>query len=841
MASTAVPAGTLTVSGSIMRPAPRVLGYNLGHYYPGSNMTGWWKYSGVTGARVFLSASHFAVRAAEVPGDALVVDKASFLARREALRHNPLDPDIINWESIEDRFNTVLNSNNEIVPQYALEELHRLGTDILAQMTVSEGSFPIASEADWQGKWTLWKTYYAAAFWMARAFDVERYTSHNEPNHPNSRIEPDPWLMRARLASDAASEAINAVNKLYGKSLQLNFMAPVTAGGSLSTLAEYGETAIAGIRTNFSGEAASDYRLLHTYAYQQYNTSPDGQALRYRTLREAVDALTPQGVEQLSFAITEFNVHTNANFDEMVESSDTLSKAVRFGGIVVELAKAGMDELYAFKFAMTAAGGNFPVAKNGMGFIDNDNAPFNYGSLGRSGEVYRLFNKAVRPGRDILTTASTDLPASSYALACRDPATGNVWLFLVNEGASSVPLTVDLSDLNLPDGQSVLIEDVSAWRKGIVRSRETIVAGKIAPGSQPGESVWLVSIPGSPILSLAEGGATRVLPVIEDSMVRDGTFAETNFGTARDAWTQSGANSVNERAAVLLKFPSVVRSDRTRLEQALLALPVASMAEGPPAEAHLYGLTNVTWDETSVTWNNAPNLKKGIPAGNEIRHSAIDGHGLNAQILAQVTAGSSPIVRYIDVTAYLDSIADGYPSFILIQEPRWNVDIAVTQVPASPDDLPRGDTQPGGMRTFPKEGIEALSGAALILYESVTPESYLQWSQRSIPSPDKRDPEVSADNDGIPNLLKFATGHGPSALPRILRQPDGTLALTFSRSPSATGISLQMARSTALPNWVPMVTDSRTHATFDGTYLQFALPLTPSTDPEFFRLEASLD
>lgn len=833
-----VTGATLTLNNTVLRKSPEVIAYNLAHYFPGSNMTGWWEYSGVSGARIFLSASHFEVSAAERPGDALVVDRESFLQRRAALSANPLDTEIINWEAIEGRFNSTLNSNNKIVPQYALSELHSLGIDILAQMTVSEGSFPIADENDWNGKWILWRTYFAAAFWLAKEFDVERYTSHNEPNHPASRIEPGPWLMRLRLASDAAREAIAAVNRLYGKSLDLKFTAPITAGNGANVFNEYGRPVVEGMETNFLGETRPGFRLIETYAYQSYISDPQTHVDRYNENVGYVANALPNGADPLKFAITEFNVHTGATYDAMPESSDSLSKAVRFGGIATKLALSGMDELYAFKFAMTPASGNFPVQKNGMGFIDNDAAPYNFAGFSRSGEVYRLFNKALKPGWEILNVSPSGIPATYHHLATRDPSTGTIHLFLCNEGGSSVPLEIDLTALGIPEGNIALIEDVSSWRTGITRSREIVSQGSLSPGSQPGNSVWLIRIPGNKVLSLRETGSTRMIEIEADAMVVDGTHRDTNYGTAAEALTRNDPDSRDQRAAVLLKFPPIPQSNRNRLELAILAIPVSSTNDVRDIEANLYGLEDTTWEEDTITWATTHNLKQNVPAGNEIHNSAMEGLGIDAKMLGKITAPASATTRYIDVTDYLRSQNGAASAFLLLQEPRWDIDIRVSEVPQDWSELPRGDTQPAGVRYYPKENTDGVAPAQLILYESVTPLEYTAWSTITIADPNLRGMEEITGPLGISNLLQFALGIDSvtataDALPEMRIEEDGVLNFHYTLNPEITGVSSELFSSEDLENWSPI--SEQPQALYDGFRITYKHMVDTANLPRFFR------
>lgn len=52
--SSGVMAGNLTVQTNKLGATSAIIGYDMGHFYSGSNTRDWWRYSGVTGARVFV-------------------------------------------------------------------------------------------------------------------------------------------------------------------------------------------------------------------------------------------------------------------------------------------------------------------------------------------------------------------------------------------------------------------------------------------------------------------------------------------------------------------------------------------------------------------------------------------------------------------------------------------------------------------------------------------------------------------------------------------------------------------------------------------------------------------
>jgi hypothetical protein len=203
--ATAATAGTLTVQTNILGPATAILGFNSGHFFPGSNTRDWWRYVGVNGARVFISPSEIEPSDDNAPVGDGVTSAATFLSRRAAMRTNQFNPAYINWGSFSNRYETDdLYPNNHILPSYTLGELRKLGIRICAQITASQSRLPIAATNDWPNMWELWQHYYAQAFYLGRAYDVDHYQMYNEPNHPNANgLTITNHLLRLQLASDA--------------------------------------------------------------------------------------------------------------------------------------------------------------------------------------------------------------------------------------------------------------------------------------------------------------------------------------------------------------------------------------------------------------------------------------------------------------------------------------------------------------------------------------------------------------------------------------------------------------------------------------------------------------
>jgi hypothetical protein len=186
------------------------MGYNLAHFYPAGNTVAWMRYTGVNGARLFLSPSAVGelYGSDDIPaswGDG-VSDQTSFLTRKSGLRawqatngslsnpftggdktpsSNPssshyVDPATvyINWAYWTNNYAQNLGSGdstaNQIVLTYAAPQLRALGASMIVNITCSPSSFPgtgassFIQAGDWNTKWEIWQHYYAQAYFLAK-------------------------------------------------------------------------------------------------------------------------------------------------------------------------------------------------------------------------------------------------------------------------------------------------------------------------------------------------------------------------------------------------------------------------------------------------------------------------------------------------------------------------------------------------------------------------------------------------------------------------------------------------------------------------------------------------
>ena len=774
----APPEGLLTVEDSRRLANPEILGYNMGHYVETSNALDFWRYSGVNGARMFLSP-----RLIEngddnnLFGDG-VVTQQNFLDRRSALRADQLangftSTEYINWPVFLDNYENNLNGNsnggNRFFPNTAISGLRSLGIEMLIQITASESRLPITDENDWAGKWELWQHFYAQAFYLASTFDVERYQMFNEPNHPNADgLTQANWLMRLQLASDAIQVAVADVNERDGKSLTPLVYGPVNSGGD--EYDDWGRVGVINRHTNFLGEVDPDYLVMHRYDYHQYNGSPDQFSSELNAMQDGLDADMD---ERFPLSISEFNVHTNGTFETLDTTIDTPALYTRLGAISTRLARNNEDELYLFKFGQTNnAGARFPVTKNGTHYAQNQDETYIHGGATRGAEVWRLFNKAHKPGGDQLRF-TTDSTLNNLELNVTFvPDTNSYYIFSSNE-SSATPLAVDVSAWELPAGSPFLLEEVSEEYYGTVRRLGFIGEDQIlrfnsdAPDdldvTQPANTTFLITIP---------AGSLQVEEVVNasfDSTVTDGTSVNTSLSTANTLLARNDPSSRDGRSAALLQFelPLIYAPD---IQMAVLSVNgrhnISDPAEDQTAiQAHLYGLSDDSWaDAGVVSWATAPNLAQGVEAGNLIADRFISEQGETAFLQGQLVFNRNDYRnRMVDVTGFLQQQSDLKASFLISQDPRWDLDISTCDENGV---CVVGDTQLDGLDLRSTEGgTDAEPGPQLRLIRLLDSDNDGISDQAEL-NTFSTDPNLAdADGDSLNDaeeLLRYRTDPGVS-------------------------------------------------------------------------------
>ena len=827
-------AGTLTILETQTGTTPVNLGYNLGHFMPASNAADWFRYSGVNAARVFISPSDIEPTDDLSPVGDGVTSETGFFARRTLLRNNAaastqtLSSTYVNWAVFSGNYNDTAGGNNRIQFSSALANLRDRGISVLANLTASPSRFPITNDGDWGGKWELWQHYYAQAFLLSRDHGVRDFSMFNEPNGWIGLTEAD-WLLRYRICSDAIQSAVVDMNSRYGKSLVPRVFAPNTANGAEkyntsgaddATTDTWGADAVTHRHLRLDGTTSPDWMNLQVYNYQKYTTRQiaadglSGFVTDYNELRGWIDADMP-GEPALPIALTEFNVRTGASYDLTPATQDSPLDFAALGANCIALSESGAAELYLFKFGQTANSAAFyGIAKNGTHYVENaSTGNNNYGGATQCAEVYRLFAKAAKGARprygiNASAAASPGVNTGLWSMATHDPATNTWHVFLANRNTSPIPLEVDFSQLPVPAGNAVFVEEVSGKSSGGIVRMTSLGAGKLAEADMPAESVWLITVPGQTVV-------TSTQTAVADTQLGDGTSKNTGGGSLTNLRVRADG-TVNGRKACLIKIP-VPENGSPNLHSILLTLHAATSAGTDPVRAHVYGVVDNSWQEASATWANATAvLKQNIGAGNAIANNCVAGQGAGTLMLGQIVVDSpTASARSLDVTEFAKSRSDGFASFLIVQDHRWDI--------AQPALTP-GDTQPAGLIIQSRESATAPRLVALAVN---TPPAVSEipaqtivagWNTGALPF------TLSDSETAASSLVVTATSSNPQLVPasNLLLQGSGagrTLTVTPAAGESGTAtITLSVSDG---------------ESTTSGTFLLTVTPYLPATPADF--------
>lgn len=709
-------ANTVVIRTDSLGPTPATSGLNLGHFADGSNAAEFWRYLGASGARMFINPTMVEPRDdIEGWGDG-VVTRDDFFNRRAEMDANVLNTNYINWPYFENNYATrdSLSWNGEgnmLTVDGAMQALRAQGATIMVTISATESTFPIADSNDWAGKWELWQHYYAQAFYLARKYDVSRFSMFNEPNHEAAGgITPDNWRMRLELASDAIQRAIARVNALYMKSLVPTIFAPNSAKDPLGeawTL--WGQPAVNYRHKKINGFFYSDWNNMHYYNYQFYSKKSDGTddpitsgvsfGQTLATMRARIAGEMP-GETPFPVALTEVNSLTASDFFTVPDTLETPSRFVTLGSILSNLVNNAVREVYVFKMAQTkdVEHPTTPVKKNGLCYTDN--TTFRYGGITLAGEVMRLVYKAVEPGRDRMNWESGTGLDGVDVTVIRDVGTARHWVLLVNTNQSTRNVFVNTSALgNLQDNR-VIVEEVSTSYAGAVAKYTRVNNNVIQCGQMPKQSVWLITIPTAPQQMVSTGVPTLSVAASADALVKDGSNKYSNYGSSATLWVKNdSANGPEARNASLIKFAIPSGVDRSKIELAVLSLYGQPASGADVAQAFVYGCNSDGWEENTVTWNTAPGLAQSQPAGNMIRHGVAKEQGTTLKLVGQITVeGTTATERQVDVTEFVRNqpIGDSVVSFLLVQDPRRDS-------PYDSAGIAQGDVQ-GGLKFVSKEG-----------------------------------------------------------------------------------------------------------------------------------------
>ena len=684
LAASSAWAQSISVESTIAGQTPRVIGLNSGNYLPESNTTTWWNWSKVNGARIFTSAPRIEPIDDIAPHGDGVTNESQFLARRSSLRADPLNTSFINWPVFENNYAT--NDSDYINYDYAYDELSSNGIKPLAMINRTSGQYAFSADgtaAGWGDRWEHWQHYYAQAFYLGSNYDVERYSMYNEPDQSSQSVTQADYLQRLQFASDAIQSAISDVNQMFGKQLEPQILAPITAGASNEYLARldnsdtrddvtgWGELVVNNLHTNFLGETDPNFQLVHTYAYQEYNHDGPRYAEELSKIKQYVADDAPG--EDIGFGLTEFNVHSNGVFSGLSETLDSPSKYSRLGAIFASLTNEQPDELYLFKMSSNAEDND--LQKNAIFHNSRFDAPYDVGGASSAAAALRLFTTGFA-GAQTLHDAPDHKVNNLYVATSYNEEKDYYYWFSANEASQNRSLQLDLSAWGIEPGTVVQVEEVGEGHLAEVTQRITVPASRTINVNQSRESVLLLSVPST------VPDSQLVLTPTDDAMVKAANNGNKNYGSSDNLTVKNVADSPNGRNVSFIRFDASDVGSST-VERAVLELHGENRGTDEYAIAHVYGVLGDGWDESTLTWNTATNLADTSGVANLIAHNFVEGINDTAEFVGHLTVDQDFQMVSVDVTDFLFAHPDDIVTFLIAREVRFdgeNVDDSVSHL-----------------------------------------------------------------------------------------------------------------------------------------------------------------
>lgn len=283
--------------------------------------------------------------------------------------------------------------------------------------------------------------------------------------------------------------------------------------------------------------------------------------------------------------------------------------------------------------------------------IKNIPTSYDVSGIQRTGQVVRLFAKGFKNERPLLETVKSAPDNEVDALTSYNPEEMRYYIWLVQRKLSSNTMTLNLKSLNLPAGTRVFAEEVSANAYGEVVWSKDIAEDGLLSFDLPAQSVMLLTIP------IGQSAVETLIP-IADATIKSGSNNKKNFGKATKMNVEMNASQVDCNQISYIKFDL---SKVDNINAALFQIH-GSSSDKHPYRFHVYTLDNCGWDETSLNWNNAPNLDR-----EQMRVTQV---GNTAHVAGEIVVGKNASYHQLDVTELVRKCKRKEITFVLIREAR---------------------------------------------------------------------------------------------------------------------------------------------------------------------------
>jgi photosystem II stability/assembly factor-like uncharacterized protein len=146
-----------------------------------------------------------------------------------------------------------------------------------------------------------------------------------------------------------------------------------------------------------------------------------------------------------------------------------------------------------------------------------------------------------------------------------------------------------------------------------------------------------------------------VLLPVADAYVRDGTFQNTNFGSATSLQVKSSSTGYRRDAYLRFDISELLSVSSATFQW------TANSSDGTPITVSAYPVSDTTWSEQSITWNNKPSRGNTAVASVTIKGTALASYtmDLSSYVKSQKSSGAKLISIALHVPATASALASG--------------------------------------------------------------------------------------------------------------------------------------------------------------------------------------
>jgi hypothetical protein len=213
---------------------------------------------------------------------------------------------------------------------------------------------------------------------------------------------------------------------------------------------------------------------MHMYTYHTYGKDGNQISTDYKNLKTLINN------NQIEIGITEHNCYTSSSWDTKETTTDDPSQASRLASQIINFIASGVHTQIVFKFSITSSfSANRQIAKNGLHWGEISQEPFHLSDTTLAAESVRLLSKMKQSNIYSLVTNDTS-KFRKYLVSTNYNKESDYWyIYAVNDKSESVQLFINITELNMPENNEIIIEQVNSKYKGeiseIIKSNNQII------------------------------------------------------------------------------------------------------------------------------------------------------------------------------------------------------------------------------------------------------------------------------------------------------------------------------------------------------------------------------